>query len=558
MTAMLEALSPLLKKGRAIKKGRKATTKPIFVSKKIEIDYTRELLAISQLCQEEAASLVIPEVAKNVGDAWFGEAIKKLKDKLSSIVNGISEKLAQNTVNAQRRESDKQLAQQLEKMTGIDLRNLFKDEDLTQIVEEAIAANVALIESIPSQYADKLQAAILKGLQEGQRASVIAEEIKQIGNITDSRAKLIATDQLGKINSRITQVRQEKLGITHYTWSTSRDERVRHEHRLRDGKLFAWDKPPKDGHAGQAIRCRCVALPYLDHLIDDDAPTPEQVMKGQESEIKNTNLASEHVKSSEQLLNSKSASGGLKPSDLLSINNGIGQGNKALRESVSLYTKLNKKLGKVPPAWAINHYSIHSIHINSLLRGANVNDEFKGAASSAVSLLDELFAKNKAIVQKPFDVFRGDALSDDELDKISQALRSGLPVTLKDKAFQSTTLNTELANMFAERNAKNNRKKVVFRLKLQQGVKAIDISQYHFYTGDNEVLLNRGSEWRITGMKQRKDGTYEIDADVLADTKSNATGDSKPAEKIIIEHDGGRDEDPYWDRWCSNFTIIIG
>lgn len=93
---------------------------------------------------------------------------------------------------------------------------------------------------------------------------------------------LIASDQLGKINSRISQVRQQKLGITHYRWRTSRDERMRSTYRGREGDIIAWDDPPPDGHAGQPIRCRCTAEPYIDHLVDPDAPTPEEAVKIQD------------------------------------------------------------------------------------------------------------------------------------------------------------------------------------------------------------------------------------------------------------------------------------
>ena len=79
---------------------------------------------------------------------------------------------------------------------------------------------------------------------------------------------------------------QQKLGITHYTWRTSQDERVRHEHVLRDGRRFAWDNPPDDGHPGQPIRCRCVAEPYTEHLMG--GKSPEDVMAEQEKVNRNT------------------------------------------------------------------------------------------------------------------------------------------------------------------------------------------------------------------------------------------------------------------------------
>lgn len=63
----------------------------------------------------------------------------------------------------------------------------------------------------------------------------------------------------------LTKVRHEELGITHYRWSTSGDERVRDTHIENDGKIFAYDDPPDEtGHPGHDINCRCVAIPVLD------------------------------------------------------------------------------------------------------------------------------------------------------------------------------------------------------------------------------------------------------------------------------------------------------
>jgi SPP1 gp7 family putative phage head morphogenesis protein len=89
-----------------------------------------------------------------------------------------------------------------------------------------------------------------------------------------SRAKLIARDQTSKFNGSLNRIRQQQAGITEYRWSTSHDERVRGNpdgkypnarpsHWAREDKVFAWDKPPSDGHPGEPINCRCVALAVL-------------------------------------------------------------------------------------------------------------------------------------------------------------------------------------------------------------------------------------------------------------------------------------------------------
>lgn len=66
-----------------------------------------------------------------------------------------------------------------------------------------------------------------------------------------------------------TMERQLAIGITHYTWQTSGDERTCEDCAKNDGKRFAWAVPPRTGHPGdgkccQNGHCRCVAIPVFD------------------------------------------------------------------------------------------------------------------------------------------------------------------------------------------------------------------------------------------------------------------------------------------------------
>ena len=288
----LNSLKPFLQQAHKTKKGRKAKPQPIHVSKKTEIEYYKALLSICHLCQKGVKDEIEPLLKFNMGDSLevkpgdgifssIKNAFENLKTKIISSVDLVVEQIATDVVLKQKKASDRQIIDILYKSTGIDFSGLMKDENLQVALDDAIEANVSLIKSIPNKYFDSIESAILTGLQTGQRADFIKNEILKIGQSTDNRAMLIAVDQLGKINSRLTQIRQQSLGITHYTWSTSQDERVRHSYRLRSGKLFAWSDPPEDGHPGVPIRCRCVAIPYTAHLMDSSALTPEQIMKGQ-------------------------------------------------------------------------------------------------------------------------------------------------------------------------------------------------------------------------------------------------------------------------------------
>ena len=149
---------------------------------------------------------------------------------------------------------------------GVDLTPFFRGADIQDEIDNQIAANVSLIKSIPSQYTDKLEALVMNALQTGQTNEELAQEIKKLGHSTDFRARLIAADQMGKINGAITKVRHLDIGFESYTWSTSKDERVRTDHRIKNGQTFRWDEPPSGGHPGQPVRCRCTALPNYEDL----------------------------------------------------------------------------------------------------------------------------------------------------------------------------------------------------------------------------------------------------------------------------------------------------
>ena len=141
----------------------------------------------------------------------------------------------------------------------------------------AKVTNVGLIKSISSQHWDKVLDAVNQNLA-GTLEGSLQGRLYRMGGITKRRAKMIARDQTSKAISQLNQARQSDAGITSYTWRTSEDERVvgnpdglypkgnrkHNDHFIRNGKTFEWSKPPQDGHPGDAIQCRCVAIPIID------------------------------------------------------------------------------------------------------------------------------------------------------------------------------------------------------------------------------------------------------------------------------------------------------
>jgi SPP1 gp7 family putative phage head morphogenesis protein len=109
---------------------------------------------------------------------------------------------------------------------------------------------------------------VVAALRNGDRADEIADDLVDRYGVSESRAQLIARDQIGKLNGELNQVRQEELGVTDFIWRTERDNRVRPEHAALEGKQYTWAQGhPTEGIPGEPINCRCFPEPVLDEIL---------------------------------------------------------------------------------------------------------------------------------------------------------------------------------------------------------------------------------------------------------------------------------------------------
>ncbi len=135
-------------------------------------------------------------------------------------------------------------------------------------IRAARERNILLVENAHRVYAQQVREVIDDPDTIGMRVESIKARILERGNVSESRAELIARDQTLKLNGQITATRQMRAGVEEYTWSTSGDDRVREEHEALEGETFSWLGPPLVGHPGQDFQCRCVAIPVIQELDD--------------------------------------------------------------------------------------------------------------------------------------------------------------------------------------------------------------------------------------------------------------------------------------------------
>jgi len=159
---------------------------------------------------------------------------------------------------------------------GVDLPS--SEPDLVPAMDAFRRENTDLITSLVQSHVDRVRE-VLRDAGSGTRVEEIARSIRESTDATRSKASLIARDQVLKLNANVTQRRHEAAGVTEYVWRTSRDERVREDHRVLDGTRQRYDHPPvvdrrrgERANPGTYYQCRCTAEPIIPGF--DDAPEP--------------------------------------------------------------------------------------------------------------------------------------------------------------------------------------------------------------------------------------------------------------------------------------------
>lgn len=153
---------------------------------------------------------------------------------------------------------------------------LVKEPWLRSETDKFVKTNVDLITSIPEKHFEEIRGIVADAWQKGTNVDVLTKKFQERFGVSQWRARLIARDQVSKLNGQLNMLRQTDQGITHYVWRTSLDERVRETHKSKEGERFAWAEPPDDtGHPGNDYQCRCTAEPDIESMLEELEKEPE-------------------------------------------------------------------------------------------------------------------------------------------------------------------------------------------------------------------------------------------------------------------------------------------
>lgn len=205
-------------------------------------------------------------------DMMFG----RLNKHWGAVFGKLARKLAKTTVSRVDRLSKRRLDQSLKELSGgLTIKTPELPESMISTLQAATARNVGLIKSIQSKFHEQVSQEVLNNIGDQQavyeNAKKLVSRVYFHGETTEERARLIARDQVAKMSSEMSAARAKSAGITKFKWRHSGGSAdPRKLHLEYNNQIFSYDDLPiidertkERGLPGQAINCRCVAVPVI-------------------------------------------------------------------------------------------------------------------------------------------------------------------------------------------------------------------------------------------------------------------------------------------------------
>lgn len=228
-------------------------------SRRAELSYGRQLRALVRN---------IMTIIKGYDDLSDLASIQDALLKYSILIKPWAEKAVQRMFLATN-QSNLQVWRSQSKELSKAVRETVLNSNITPVFNEQLSKQVHLIQSLPLEAGQRIQALAQESFITGQRAETLASIISKTEEIAIGRARTIARTETSRISSLLTETRAQSVGATGYTWRTSKDPIVRESHRKMEGRYVAWGSPPTldglTGHAGQLPNCRC----FMEIMLPD-------------------------------------------------------------------------------------------------------------------------------------------------------------------------------------------------------------------------------------------------------------------------------------------------
>lgn len=208
--------------------------------------------------KKKRALELVDEAGRRAADSFRPETVAK-----------VAKKFGRETSAHARRELNKQTKEAI----GVSFDAI--EKPTRDRVPGWVRENVSLIKTVPKRYFKRLERDVQRAFESGMRPETLAAKLVDDYGASESDARRIARDQIGKLNAQVNYDRTAALGITRGIWRGMNDGAERPSHVDLEGEEYDVDDPPTDEQTGEqvrpgeAIECRCFEEPVFDELVAD-------------------------------------------------------------------------------------------------------------------------------------------------------------------------------------------------------------------------------------------------------------------------------------------------
>jgi len=195
----------------------------------------------------ERMELLILEKEKSYG-------LRKILEDIANLNGKLSVKEWKNTIRA---------------TLGIDItEDYYMGDFFKKALGDWVGENVDLITTIPHDTLGKMKEIVLECYHKGTTTTSLMKQLQEEYGVSKRHSRLIARDQIAKLNAQITKAQQQDAGVEEYIWWCVNDSRSRKTHKNLHKKVCRWDDPPEVApgrycHPGEDYQCRCIARPVF-------------------------------------------------------------------------------------------------------------------------------------------------------------------------------------------------------------------------------------------------------------------------------------------------------
>lgn len=153
--------------------------------------------------------------------------------------------------------------------------------------------------------------------------------------------------------------------------------------------------------------------------------------------------------------------------------------------------------------------------LNGYLRGIEVEEDYVLDAEYAETTIDLIDSTiDRGIMPESVVVHRGFGIAESEIGKYTRGQ------VMFNKGYTSSSLNPAIGAKFARWATESDLRPVLMELTLPKGAKAASLENI-LSMKENEILLERGGNYRIISVNEDADKTIRIKADWLGRTSAN-------------------------------------